>query len=334
MLTVAWLLFVIGSIGAFDVFTFHRAAGLTRRADTRTEAWLHVARGLAYTVQFVIVATLELHGAWYIAFVVLLLLDVAIALADVAVEPAARRAQGGLPPGEYLAHIVLSVLVGAYLHALVVASAAWPGQPTALVVASAAGVPAFLRVALLLQAAGCLAATSLDALDLLEPLLGRPRPVQVVVQLATSLERLWTLTQDHHLHPSWDHRFSRIAMLGGERAEDIQTGTLMAYERDLGGLLTIRGFGRYKLHRPLRQSTFEFWSEDPRSLIRRGVGLWLYRPQADGTIRFSTSYTYEVRWGVLGRVLDRLVLRPFLQRETERSFARLRRLYFGEPLAS
>jgi len=34
----------------------------------------------------------------------------------------------------------------------------------------------------------------------------------------------------------------------------------MRYERDLLGM-TIRGFGRYKLHKPMRQSTFEFWSE-------------------------------------------------------------------------
>jgi hypothetical protein len=328
MLTAAWLLLLIGALGAFDIFTFHRAAALTRRPDTRREAWLHVARGVVYSVQFVLVATLELHGAWYAAFVALVGLDVAIALADVACEPEARRAQGGLPPGEYLAHIVLSVLVGAYLHALVGASAAWWSQPTAIVVTSA-HAPLVLRGALLVMAAGSLGATCLDALELCEPVLRRPRPVQVAVVLRTSLERLWTLTQDHHLHPSWDHRFSRITMLGGEGADDIRTGTLMAYERDLAGVLTIRGFGRYKLHRPLRQSTFEFWSEDPRSLLRRGVGLWLYRPQADGTIRFSTSYTYEVRWGVLGRLIDRLVLRPFLQRETERSFARLAREHFA-----
>ena len=167
-------------------------------------------------------------------------------------------------------------------------------------------------------------APCLDVLALLERRLRRPPPVQVEVALATTLERLWTLTQDHRLHPRWDHRFSRIEMLHDE----VRTGTLMRYERDVLGL-TIRGFGRYKLHRPLRQSTFEFWSDDPRSLIRRGVGLWLYQPRGDGTIRFSTSYTYEVRWGVLGRWLDRLVLRPFMQRETERSFRRLAAEHFA-----
>jgi hypothetical protein len=112
----------------------------------------------------------------------------------------------------------------------------------------------------------------------------------------------------------------------------VRTGTEMRYERSVLGM-TIRGNGRYKLHRPLRQSTFEFWSDDPRSLIRRGVGLWLYRPRGDGTVDFATSYTYEVRWGALGRAFDGLVFRPFFQRETERSFRRLAETHFGgEPV--
>ena len=323
MLIAAIFLLVIGVVGAFDVFYFHRGAGLTTRADTRVEGWIHAARGIIYPLQFVLVAEFQLHGAWYAAFVALLVLDVAIAVADVAVEPRSRRAQGGLPAGEYAAHMLLSLLVGVYLHALVMSSLAWPALPTAIVHAPAVPLP--LRLALWALAAGCLAVTLLDVLALVDSRLRRPPPVQVQVDLVTTLERLWTITQDHRLHPRWDHRFSRIEML----ADDIRTGTTMRYEKRLVPGVTIRGFGRYKLHRPMRQSTFEFWSEDPRSLIRRGVGLWLYRPLGDGTIRFSTAYTYEVRWGVLGRWIDRLVLRPFMQAETERSFRRLAREHFA-----
>ena len=75
-------------------------------------------------------------------------------------------------------------------------------------------------------------------------------------------------------------------------ADLITTGTEMRYEKWIFGMV-IRGFGRYKLHRPMRQSTFEFWSEDPRSPIRR-VGLWRYTEVAGG-VEFRTSYTYEVR---------------------------------------
>src|SRR5262249_58341063 len=145
------------------------------------------------------------------------------------------------------------------------------------------------------------------------------------VRLRAPLARVWEVTQDHRLHPGWDHRFSSIEMLD----EQIQTGTLVRYEKVVLGA-RIRGLGRYKLHRPMRQSTFEFWSDDARSLIRRGVGLWLYRALPGGLVELSTSYTYEVRWGVLGRVIDRWLFRPAFQRLTERSFARLARRHFGD----
>ncbi|MFT3766486.1 MAG: SRPBCC family protein [Minicystis sp.] len=324
MLTASVLLLIIALLGAFDIAYFHwHRCGLARRAESRTEVWIHVARGVNYALQMALVPSVRFAGAWYLAFVALFVADVAIAIGDVVVEPASRKSQGGLPGGEYLMHIVLSVLVGAYLHALAGSTHAWMDLPTAITWAPAA--PLALRAALLVMAACCLGVAVFEALALLFPEDARPRPLHVSVRLRAGIAELWDVTQDHVLHPRWDHRFSRIEML----ADRVETGTEMRYERTVLGL-TIRGFGRYKLHRPCKQSTFEFWSDHPLSLIRRGVGLWLYRPQDDGTVEFSTSYTYEVRWGVLGRALDRLLFRPFFQAETERSFRRLAAMFFPE----
>lgn len=93
-------------------------------------------------------------GAWYAAFVAIFVADVVIAMSDVIVEPASRRSQGGLPAGEYFMHIVLSVLAGAYLHAVAVATAGWAELPTALTWAAAAPWP--LRATLGVMAVGCL----------------------------------------------------------------------------------------------------------------------------------------------------------------------------------
>jgi hypothetical protein len=322
MLAPGFLLLAIGLLGAFDVFYFHRGlARITRRAEARREAWIHVARGVVYTLQFVAVPNLRFEGAWYAAFVALYVADVAIAVADVLCEPAARREVGGLPRGEYLAHIVLSVLVGALLWNLALGSSRWATAPTALTWTPA--MPDALRLALAVLAAGSLATTLLDVAELVTRT--PPPPVHVAVRLRATLAEVWRITQDHRLHPSWDHRFTAITML----SDHITTGTCMRYEKRIFGMV-VRGFGRYKLHRPMQQSTFEFWSDDPRSPIRRGVGLWRYVPAPDGSVEFRTSYDYEVRWGLLGRVLDRVILRSWFQRETERSFARLRRELFGD----
>jgi hypothetical protein len=329
MLTANVLLLIISLLGAFDVFYFHRRrCGLSRRPESRTEALLHMVRGAVYVLQLAAVPNLRFGGACYALFGALFVVDVAVAIADVAVEPKSRRGLGGLPDGEYLMHIVLSVLVGAYLHALATGTAGWWRLPTAVTVVPAA--PGWLRAVLGLVGAGCAAVTLLELLEMVEARLARPLPVHVAIRLRAPLPEVWRVTQDHVRHPTWDHRFSRIVMLD----DDVHTGTTMRYEKRLLPGIVIRGFGRYKLLSPLRQSTFEFWSDDRRSLIHRGVGLWRYRAVAPGITEFRTSYTYEVRWGVLGRVIDRWLYRPLIQRETERSFARLARLWFPGVAAS
>ncbi len=67
-----------------------------------------------------------------------------IAWSDVWEETRSRAPQGGLPRGEYFMHVVLSVLVGAYMMA--VFQAVWPDRllPTAVVVDPPA-VPFLLR---------------------------------------------------------------------------------------------------------------------------------------------------------------------------------------------
>jgi len=314
MLTACLLLTAIGLLGAFDVAYFHHyRCKLGSRAESRREVWLHVLRGFAYAAQFALVPNLRLHGAWYAALVGFFVFDAAVALADVIEEGRSRRTQGGVPTGEYAMHLILSVLVGGYLHALLSHSGSWMHAPTAVQWVSAPEVPESLRWLLFAMAAGSALVALLEVGQLL-----RPAPVHVKVHIRTSVEALWAVTQDHHEHPNWDHRFDRIIMLSPR----IEAGTTMRYEKTLFGI-TLTGHGRYKHHRPMRQSTFEFWSDDRWSLIRRGVGLWLYRGLPDGLVELSTSYTYEVRWGWLGQVIDALVFRPWIQRETERSFRRL-----------
>ncbi len=339
MLTATILLLTIGLLGAADIAWFHSWRGrLVLRPESRREAWLHVGRGYCYAAQFLVVPNVRATGWCYALIVGLFVADVVIAIADVLEEPRSRAKQGGLPGGEYLMHIGLSVLVGAYLFAVFQASASWALEPTALRLAPVG--PEALRFVALLMAMGSALVATVEGLVLIEQALGPIAPIHVRVRLRAPIEAVWNLTQDHRLHPDWDHRFSRIVMLHedtsgahaaptGHPDPRIQTGTVMRYEKRIFAA-TLRGFGRYKLHRPTQQSTFEFWSDDPRSLIRRGVGLWRYTSLPDGRTEFATSYTYEVRWGILGRVVDRLMFRPLFQRYTEQSFRRLARKYFAD----
>ena len=75
--------------------------------------------------------------------------------------------------------------------------------------------------------------------------------------------------------------------------------------------------------------SFEFGSEDPRSLISEGKGAWIYRPAGGSTTHFRTVYDYRVRYRALGRVVDQ-VFRPVMQLATEWSFETLRRWCAGD----
>lgn len=326
MLTASLLLLLIGALGAFDVVWFHdKHARLVERAECRREAWVHVARGPVYALQFALLPNVRFHGAWFLALVLLFVVDAAVAALDVLIEPSSRRAQGGLPAGEYFMHVLLSVLVGAMIHASL--AAGWTDRTLPTALAYQSDVPGVLRVILGAFAVGVSLASVRDALALIVARLPRPKPIHVAVVLPTTVEKCWDLTQDHVIHPTWDHRFDTITMLTDDDGV-IRTGTSMLYEKTILGI-TIRGTGRYKLHRSMCQSTFEFGTDDRRSLIRKGVGLWRYRRTSDGQVELSTSYTYEVRWGLFGRLFDRMVFRPLFQRETEKSFERLARRYFG-----
>ncbi|MDQ4214533.1 SRPBCC family protein [Microbacterium capsulatum] len=150
----------------------------------------------------------------------------------------------------------------------------------------------------------------------------RDRALYVEISIRASLETVWELTQDPHRHVRWDARFSviRPVRLRLDGAQEFE------YERGLG-LHTIRGTGVSLGTRNggggERTSALVFDSRDRLSPLRKGRGYWRYIPTSDG-VRFLTGFDYEPGWGALGRVLDPLLVRPFVWWLTARSFDRLR----------
>lgn len=145
MVTAFYLLLIAGMLGAFDVAWFHiYRTRLAQRPECQREVLWHTVRHAVYGAQFLWVANLRFHGGALLLVALLYALDVFIAWSDVLEEPASRKSQGGLPRGEYFMHVVLSLLIGAYL--LQVAQTVWPDRllPTAIVIDPPA-VPSPLR---------------------------------------------------------------------------------------------------------------------------------------------------------------------------------------------
>jgi hypothetical protein len=151
------------------------------------------------------------------------------------------------------------------------------------------------------------------------------RPGIYVERLIRSdVEKVWKQTQSPELHEPWDLRFTEIEYLPRTSEAEPQR---FKYTTRIGFGLQIAGQGESTGNREetkgLRTSALKFWSEDPKSLIEEGSGYWQYIPTESG-VRFLTWYDYRTRFGLFGRLFDKLLFRPLLGWATAWSFDRLR----------
>jgi uncharacterized protein DUF4166 len=115
-------------------------------------------------------------------------------------------------------------------------------------------------------------------------------PLYIEARIRGPIDDLWELTQTPELHQRWDLRYSEIAYLP---RPDPVAPQRFRYTTRIGFGLAISSEGTTIGERTgrhgQRTSALTFWSDDPRSLIRRGSGYWKYIPTDDG-IRFVTAY--------------------------------------------
>ena len=148
--------------------------------------------------------------------------------------------------------------------------------------------------------------------------------IYVEIEIHDDLDHVWLLTQDPALHQRWDLRFSLIHYLPRASLAEPQK---FLYQTRIGFGLSIKGtgesVGQHASAAGDTTSSLKFASADPKSLIREGSGYWRYVP-TNGGLRFLTWYDYKVRFGVAGRLADRLAFRPLMGWGTAWSFDRLR----------
>ena len=154
----------------------------------------------------------------------------------------------------------------------------------------------------------------------------RERKIVVEAIIPAPVDIVWRRSQDPEDHVRWDIRFDVIRY---PPEQDARGFHLMDYRTSVALGIIIWGIGRYLHSTPLQHSTFEFDSDDWKSLIRHGRGIWLYRSCVQGTY-FKTVYDYDARYGIFGQIVDWLVFRPLLQLATEWSFETLRLWCIGD----
>jgi len=148
----------------------------------------------------------------------------------------------------------------------------------------------------------------------------RSRKIVVEAIIPAPVELVWERTQTPEPHVAWDIRFTRIAY---KDKLDERGFRMMDYRTSVGFGLEVAGVGCYLQNNAPHHSTFEFESDDFKSIITKGRGIWQYESCAEGTY-FKTVYDYGTRHGRVGRVIDALLFRKLMQLATEWGFETLR----------
>ncbi|HEY8208012.1 MAG TPA: hypothetical protein VIG99_11065 [Myxococcaceae bacterium] len=131
MQAACYLLIAFAAIATIDDWYYHQhVCRLRDRPECQAEVHWHNMRSVTFAFELLVIANLHLRGA----AVGLLAAIVAGAwyakIRDVLEETRSRSAQGGLPPLEYLIHVIASATEGAFVTVL--AMAVWPDlqEPT------------------------------------------------------------------------------------------------------------------------------------------------------------------------------------------------------------
>lgn len=139
------LLIVMGMIGSLDGFYYHLwKFRLYKQPSARAETITHIVRAFSYTAVLLLLTHTQPQGGWYWAIAAIFGLELLDDVVDITIEPKSREPLGGLPPREYLIHmVVMAISGGVWVSYLVLA---WPNAslPTALAPLADGALPTWL----------------------------------------------------------------------------------------------------------------------------------------------------------------------------------------------
>src|SRR6202789_947963 len=131
--TLLWILISIQiAMGAFDTFYHHEMTErLAWRPSQRQELRLHGVRNMLYSLLFLTLGWLEVHGVLAMIVIAVLVAEVVITLMDFVEEDMSRK----LPASERINHTLLALNYGAILVLLLPVLIEWAGQSTSVAAA-------------------------------------------------------------------------------------------------------------------------------------------------------------------------------------------------------
>lgn len=174
MMTANYLLLALGVFGVADVLFYHSIShGIRTHRESCWELVTHALRGPTYAILFLIVPNYEVRGAFAVMLALLLVFDVGISVADFWLERTSRAELGGLPSGEYVLHMIMAMLFGAFVMAVAPTLIEWTRGASRIVV-DAALAPVWVRCVLATFAVGVFVSGFMDLLAVFRLMISKP----------------------------------------------------------------------------------------------------------------------------------------------------------------
>ncbi len=147
MALAAILLILMGTIGSIDLLYYHLYKfRLYDQPSARGEEVTHLVRAATFAFGLWILLHYTPQGGWFWIMAALFGVEFVDDVCDVAIEPKSREPLGGLPPLEYLVHMVASLCTGGVWVAFLTAGWAGRNAASALVPHAAGFLPTWLHL--------------------------------------------------------------------------------------------------------------------------------------------------------------------------------------------
>lgn len=145
------------------------------------------------------------------------------------------------------------------------------------------------------------------------------------VVVPAAVADVFAYAQDYDRRGEWD-----VRVKGAERltAAPLGAGSRVRYTfKGMPGM-TFWLEVDYITYQPPRSSAIKVVRGSWGSMYREAAGSWHFE-EVEGGTRFTTKFSYTLRWGPLGRLMDRLFVRRMSVQETRKSLQNLRRALAG-----
>ena len=142
------------------------------------------------------------------------------------------------------------------------------------------------------------------------------------IEITAPPQRIWDYVQDYRRRAEWDATVARFEPVGADRVDKGVTVRIKS-----AGFPSVEYEALYVSYEPYTVSAVKLTRPIKNVLFRSAAGSWRYRELDSHRTLFTMTFDYDLPWGIVGEVFDRLFLLPAMRAGIRRSLGNLQRRF-------